>query len=352
MKREIFKNRICAFTALVLCALLATGIMSEVKPAAAADGSSYVFGSYIYDDYGAVIESPAAFILERVIDSNSIPSASLNFASCDDVCTASDGRIFLTDKVNSRINVFDSNGNFIKSLKTIWTKDGSMYYINYDSTIHCCDKYRIYDYTDYFFVNPPTSKILSAEYNNDCLFCNFNEKNYITYYSSEPKPGITEINHEHTDVYGSEGVGVEIFENAPDMDYRLITESFYSEDRKYYFAHYADHTAKIYDAATFKELYSFDGKNGHFVNLIYSELTHSYILSGKYESFILNGKMEVVSKTDRIIDEADGKLIMMTIKKQCYEVPFVSYEDLIKRTDTYLQGYEPSDAVRQKYKLK
>ena len=268
-----------------------------------------------------------------------------------------DESIFLVDQnmvtVASKYNGAHENYFYLETpLIKGWTKDGSMYYINYDSTIHCCDKYRIYDYTDYFFVNPPTSKILSAEYNNDCLFCNFNEKNYITYYSSEPKPGITEIDHEHTDVYGSESVGVEIFENAPDMDYRLITESFYSEDRKYYFAHYADHTARIYDAATGNELYSFDGKTGHFVALTYSELAHGYILNGRYESYMLNSKMEVVSKSDRIIDEANGKFIMITNKKKCYEVPFVSYEDLIKRTDTYLQGYKPSESVKQKYKLK
>ncbi|MBO4782360.1 MAG: hypothetical protein J5522_08175, partial [Lachnospiraceae bacterium] len=268
-----------------------------------------------------------------------------------------DESLFLVDQsmvtVVNKSNGSHENYYYLESpLIKGWTSGSSMYYINYDSTVHCCDRYRIYDYTDYFFVNPPTSKILSAEYANDCLFCNFNEKNYITNYSSEPKPGITESDYEYTDVYGNVKESVVTFENAPDMDYRLITESFYSEDHKYFFAHYTDHTARIYDAATGNELYSFDGKTGHFVDLTYSELAHGYILNGRYESYMLNSKMEVVSKSDRIIDEANGKFIMITNKKKCYEVPFVSYEDLIKRTDTYLQGYKPSESVKQKYKLK
>ncbi|MBR5178058.1 MAG: toll/interleukin-1 receptor domain-containing protein [Lachnospiraceae bacterium] len=268
-----------------------------------------------------------------------------------------DESLFLLEQsmitVISKLSGANENYYYLESpLINSWTVGSSLYYINYDSTIHCCDRYRIYDYTDYFFVNSPTSKLLSAEYINSSLFCKFNEKNYITYYSSEANPEIIKSDYEYSELYGSESTTVETFENAPDMDYRLITEAFYSDDRKYYFAHFTDHTARIYNAETFKEIYSFDGKNGHFLNLKYSELTKGYILNGKYESFILNDNLEVVSHTDRIIDEKDGKFIMMTTKKLCYEVPYVSYEDLIKRTDSYLKGYEPSDSVKQKYKLK
>ncbi|MBO7401617.1 MAG: hypothetical protein J6U10_01350 [Lachnospiraceae bacterium] len=125
--RKLKKHKkICAVTAILSAVLLAAGLFFGPETAFAADGTSYVFDSYIYDDYRNVIESPAAFILERIIDSNSIPGASLNFGSCDDVCTSSDGRIFITDKKNSRVNVFDESGKFLKSIKTIWNKEGTI----------------------------------------------------------------------------------------------------------------------------------------------------------------------------------------------------------------------------------
>jgi DNA-binding beta-propeller fold protein YncE len=37
----------------------------------------------------------------------------------NDVCTSKDGRIFLVDTLESRVNIVDQEGNFVKSLKVI-----------------------------------------------------------------------------------------------------------------------------------------------------------------------------------------------------------------------------------------
>ncbi len=107
--------------ALIIGAYLIT--LSTVE-SHAADGSSFVYEGYIYDDYGNTLESPAAFILEREIDSDNLQG--MTFQSVDDVCTSSDGRIFLTDKLSGRVNVFDSEGNLLKSIKTIWSSAGTI----------------------------------------------------------------------------------------------------------------------------------------------------------------------------------------------------------------------------------
>ncbi len=107
---------------LIASSLLCAGQMSTV--AYAADGTSFVYEGYIYDDYGNTLESPAAFSYERQIDSSNLEG--MSFQSVDDVCTSEDGRIFLTDKLSGRVNVFNEDGELLKSIKTIWNKEGTI----------------------------------------------------------------------------------------------------------------------------------------------------------------------------------------------------------------------------------
>ncbi len=125
MKKQILKRTAAA----VLCCLTVLASGAGVS-AYAADGSSYVYDGYIYDYWGEAQECPAAFSLGGVIDSNSL---SYGFGSIDDVCTSEDGRIFLTDKSNGRVNVFDANGEFITSLRVIRALDGTIA-LNEDGT--------------------------------------------------------------------------------------------------------------------------------------------------------------------------------------------------------------------------
>ena len=119
MKKQMLKR----IAAAVLCCLVAFASEAGVS-ALAADGSSYVYDGYIYDFWGEAQECPAAFSLGGVIDSNSM--GSLDFGSIDDVCTSADGRIFISDKTNSRVHIFDEKGEFLTSLKVIRSLDGKI----------------------------------------------------------------------------------------------------------------------------------------------------------------------------------------------------------------------------------
>ncbi len=83
----------------------------------AADGSKYEYEGYVYDSWGASQETPSAFALSRVINSENIPGGS--FEGIDDVCTTSDGRIIVADKLGGRVHIFDAEGNCIKSIGVI-----------------------------------------------------------------------------------------------------------------------------------------------------------------------------------------------------------------------------------------
>lgn len=90
----------------------------------ASDGSSYVYDGYIYDFWGNALESPAAFTLERVIDERNLQGIKL--LGVDDVCTSKDGRVFLVDTLESRVNVLTEQGELLKSLKVIRGSDGKI----------------------------------------------------------------------------------------------------------------------------------------------------------------------------------------------------------------------------------
>lgn len=92
--------------------------------AASADGSNVVYEGYTYDYYGNAKESPAAFILERTITAENMNGTA--FSSVDDVCTSEDGRIFIIDSVESRMNVMDGNGVLLQSVKLLRNPDGKI----------------------------------------------------------------------------------------------------------------------------------------------------------------------------------------------------------------------------------
>ncbi len=109
-----------------LLALGAVTLGSLALPlrAEASDGSSYVYDGYTYDFYGNAKESPAMFRLERTISAENMNGIALS--GVDDVCTSEDGRIFTIDTTESRMNVFDGDGQLLISTRLVRTVDGTI----------------------------------------------------------------------------------------------------------------------------------------------------------------------------------------------------------------------------------
>ena len=104
-------------TALMLAALL----ILSCGVSFAADGTSNVYQGYTFDFFGNIKSTPAAFTLSQIINSDSLGSNYV-FGTVSDVCTASDGRIFVVDSNPdaSRVFVFNADG----SLATVCTPEG------------------------------------------------------------------------------------------------------------------------------------------------------------------------------------------------------------------------------------
>ncbi|MBR2401621.1 MAG: hypothetical protein IKB01_02475 [Lachnospiraceae bacterium] len=154
MKKQMLKR----IAAAVLCCLVAV-TSGEGVSAHAADGNSYVYDGYVYDFWGEAQECPAAFSLGGVIDSDSL---AYGFGSIDDVCTSKDGRIFLADKTNARVNVFDEKGGFLKTIQTIYAGDKKIA-LNEDGTqvkLAAPSGTYYHDKNDELYIADSTNKIL------------------------------------------------------------------------------------------------------------------------------------------------------------------------------------------------
>lgn len=120
MKKKLTKSLGSLF---VLGAVALSSLAFSMR-AEASDGSSYVYDGYTYDFYGNAKESPAMFQLERTISAENMNGIALS--SVDDVCASEDGRIFTIDTTESRMNVFDGNGELLVSTRLVRAVDGTI----------------------------------------------------------------------------------------------------------------------------------------------------------------------------------------------------------------------------------
>lgn len=113
MKKIVFS---CIF--LIVITLLSPAVCY------AADELSYEFDGYTYDFWGVPQESPAAFTVSRVINEENMQG--IHLSSVQDVDVSEDGRIFLADPLENRVNVFDESGTLLKSIKVLRNPDNTI----------------------------------------------------------------------------------------------------------------------------------------------------------------------------------------------------------------------------------
>ena len=117
---------------IVLLLLAASMILSGSVAFGAADGSSNVYQGYTFDFFGNIKSTPAAFTLSQVLTEGVVirtnskgqtSETAFPFSSVADVCTASDGRIFVADGnlETGRVFVFNPDG----SMATVYDENGA-----------------------------------------------------------------------------------------------------------------------------------------------------------------------------------------------------------------------------------
>ena len=238
-----------------------------------------------------------------------------------------------------------------KNIVDSFIDNGVLKCINTDGEMYYTDEYLCYNYTDASFLLKPAGKLNKAMHRNGDMFYQWEQANFIVRYSKENDMNLSATEYDESfDMYAT-SLADEAFYNL-DINPRLMTESFYSDDEKLVFSLYSNNVAKLYDASDMTELSSFDADEIMYVDIKYLESAGGYVLDSQYKSYFLNDRYEIVCVTDRVVGERDGKMIMLNRFGEFYSASYVDYAELVRRADSYLDGYETRGEIKQKYNIK
>ena len=181
--------------------------------------------------------------------------------------------------------------------------------------------FNLSNYLDYLY----TTKGFLAYTNND---------NRIIIYSSINNDDIKEIDYEEKkldteDYYKTIKVKEDIIKSNKFTREDLISNAFYSNDKKYMFISYSDNTLEIYDVENYKLLNKIDADRSIDTYLGKTN-NNEYIISSSKCGYILNKDFDKIAYIPDIYDYKNNKLILKTNSK-FYEVKIYSEKELIDK---------------------
>lgn len=169
----------------------------------------------------------------------------------------------------------------------------------------------------------PGQKIAWAEQVGDSIFCLFDGADYVTKYSCKISPFAKEADtyYEPADFDAEFADEVLLEREEFEVNEALLDQAFYSNDKKYIYALFTNHTARIYDSESGECVTEFDRADEMFSSLRHSDVTGSYILTGD-KSYILDGNMDVICVTDSIICDTDDGFILQNEEGTQFDIPW------------------------------
>ncbi|MCR4658443.1 MAG: TIR domain-containing protein [Lachnospiraceae bacterium] len=254
--------------------------------------------------------------------------------------------------------------SYSRPILETWVDNGQFFFVLNDGSVYYYDDFSVSECTGEFFQEVPDGTFWYALYQDGDLFTLPEQANYITRYSDRISGLAQTAGDEYADVTFDEYTDddfPDLFADSVlsereefDIDENLLDVALYSDDRKYIFALFTDHTARIFDAQTAECVTAFETADSLFTDidggLKFSDVTGSYILTGEH-SYILDKDMAIICITDKIVDYGDDCFIMENSIGDRYKVPWLDPVSMIKMSEEYLGGYVPPEAVRQKYGL-
>ncbi len=251
-------------------------------------------------------------------------------------------------KYGTALNYYMSNNNISKAFPS----DDYLCYLCQDGKVFFCNDLATFEYTDSFYNSVPHEYVYDSYYMNGDLYLQFRHANYIVRYTTESGDIMTGIEYEpdYDDSYSNSAY--DVLDNYPEINQKLVDSSFFSDDEKYIFVIYSNYTAQILDASTGKIIKSLILEDLTMNRMIYSNITNGYILLTDYSASILNDSFDIICKTPYIYGEMDGKFIMIDNNAEYCTAPYIGYDELIKKADEMLAGYEPTPDIKDKYNMK
>ena len=113
----------------------------------------------------------------------------------------------------------------------------------------------------------------------------------------------------------------------------LISNIFYSDDKKLLFVCYTDNTMEVYDNEAKSIINTVT--NIQNINTFVGKTDDKYVIKGSSGGFILNNKFEIIAFVPKLEDFKDGKLIIKSNSKY-YECKIYSEDELINKAKEYI----------------
>ena len=118
---------------------------------------------------------------------------------------------------------------------------------------------------------------------------------------------------------------------------------------------YSDGIIEIYNAADTVELVGtiYDEDVSLYKYGEYFESKGIYVFTdGEIETKVYNSNLETIARLDFPAYYISSKNIFTKISDECFNVPFYSYEEVLKKADEVLGDYEPSERIKKMYNIK
>lgn len=204
------------------------------------------------------------------------------------------------------------------------------------------------------FSNVPNKMITNCIYAGDRFFYCFADANYITVYSEDENAKRETLNvEEYTDSYGFldfKDAG-DFISDIEGIEKEYVYLSIFSSDDKYIVIAMCDGSIGIYDAKTkkpVKTVYSIE--NPLLSSFVYIPDEDIYLLNNYPYSYIFDRDLNYIAKTEEICGFSDGNFVHKGTNGYVL-VPFVRYKQNLERADELIEGYEPSQTVKERYGL-
>lgn len=210
------------------------------------------------------------------------------------------------------------------------------------------------DYTDLLFDYDLEKDVLQCRYGGEAFYFHGTNSNFIVKYVQNPLASQKETDLENL-AYEEECQGFEDAESEiaslmdPELEKQYVYAAIYSSDRKLIAVMMCDQTLRLYDATTKELLKVLYGVGNVTMNsLVYIEENQVYVLNASPYAYILNQDLQYISKMNYCVGCRDGVFVVVDMAV-LYEVPFVSYEEMLKLADDIIEGHKVSNVIAEKY---
>lgn len=297
----------------------------------------YIFDGYTSDMLGC-IELDTNFAKSIDIINGQLVIRSNEKAVILDAYTVKE--VARTENAGFLINTIDNDGTAM-----VIDNKGHIYVIN--------DVYSYgMDITNNVFGVVPTEVLVKAAYCDNKYFYLFSNANYVSVYEQN-ELAVTKTTDtkkmKYEDEFSESKDAESVAEKIDDIEKQYIYKAIYSSDETKIAVFMWDCSVRIYDADSLKLLkVLYDIGNYTISSFVYIEEENVYILCANPYSYVLDGNLNYISRLGICVGYRDGAFIVNE-SEEYYEVPYITYNDMLEICDSILGDYQMNAADAEKY---